>query len=119
MQGFANGPGEIFLDNPSRAGRDRNDHNPPRAVLSGGGALPAARRDGRKGTYPVRWTIGGKLAIGFAGVLALIASVMYVGFSGFDTISAAYEAEIARITATTGGAVDIDRKSTRLHFSHV
>ena len=55
----------------------------------------------------MRWTIGGKLAIGFAGVLALIASVMYVGFSGFDTISAAYEAEIARITATTGGAVDI------------
>lgn len=55
----------------------------------------------------MRWTIGGKLAIGFTLVLLLIASVMYVGMSGFTTISNAYEAELARIAETTGVRVDM------------
>ncbi|HLT57825.1 MAG TPA: methyl-accepting chemotaxis protein [Limnochordales bacterium] len=55
----------------------------------------------------MRWTIGGKLAIGFTLVLLLIASIMYVGMSGFTAISRAYEAELARISAATGVRADV------------
>ncbi|HEY8418475.1 MAG TPA: methyl-accepting chemotaxis protein [Limnochordales bacterium] len=55
----------------------------------------------------MRWSIGGKLAIGFTLVLVLIASVMYVAMSGFRTISSAYETEFARIRAATGVTADL------------
>lgn len=55
----------------------------------------------------MRWTIGGKLGIGFILVLLLIASVMYVGLSGFKSISGAYEADIARIREATGASLDV------------
>ncbi len=55
----------------------------------------------------MRWSIGGKLAIGFTCVLLLIASIMYVGLSGFTTITSAYEAEIARLAAAGGGTAAV------------
>ncbi|OUM99114.1 MAG: hypothetical protein BAA04_06540 [Firmicutes bacterium ZCTH02-B6] len=55
----------------------------------------------------MRLSIGFKLGIGFALVMLLIGSVMYLGLSGFNSISEAYEAEIARISAAAGVRVEV------------
>lgn len=55
----------------------------------------------------MRFTIGGKLAVGFVMVLALIGTTIYVGLSGFSAISAAYEAELERIGENTGTPVQL------------
>src|SRR5690606_19861638 len=55
----------------------------------------------------MRLSIGSKLGIGFTLVMLLIGSVMYLGLSGFKSISEAYEAEIARISAAAGIRADV------------
>lgn len=55
----------------------------------------------------MRLTIGMKLTVGFILVLMLIASIMYVGLSGFAKIGQAYELELARMAALSGIEFDI------------